>query len=52
MERLGRAAVELLAQDGFAALTVRMVAAEAGVGAGSQSSLGSLSSLNCLVSLV
>ena len=33
VERLGRAAVELLAQDGFAALTVRRVAAEAGVGA-------------------
>ncbi len=33
MDRLGRAAVELLSRDGFAGLTVRRVAAAAGVGA-------------------
>lgn len=33
MDRLGRAAVDLLKRDGFAGLTVRRVAAEAGVGA-------------------
>jgi AcrR family transcriptional regulator len=33
VERLGRAAVDLLNRDGFAGLTVRRVAAEAGVGA-------------------
>lgn len=33
MERLGRAAVDVLSREGFAGLTVRMVAAEAGVGA-------------------
>ena len=33
MDRLGRAAVELLSRDGFAGLTVRRVAMEAGVGA-------------------
>lgn len=33
VDRLGRAAVDLLRQDGFAGLTVRRVAASAGVGA-------------------
>lgn len=33
MDRLGRAAVEVLSREGFAGLTIRMVAAEAGVGA-------------------
>ena len=33
VDRLGRAAVDLLHRDGFASLTVRRVAAEAGVGA-------------------
>ena len=33
MDRLGRAAVEVLSREGFSGLTIRMVAAEAGVGA-------------------
>lgn len=33
VDRLGRAAVEVLGREGFAGLTVRMVAAQAGVGA-------------------
>ena len=33
VDRLGKAAVEILNRDGFAGLTVRRVAAEAGVGA-------------------
>src|SRR5690625_2191974 len=33
VERLGRAALEVLGREGFAGLTIRMVAAEAGVGA-------------------
>lgn len=33
VDRLGRAAVDILTRDGFAGLTVRRVAAEAGVGA-------------------
>ena len=33
VERLGKAAVEILTREGFAGLTVRRVAAEAGVGA-------------------
>lgn len=33
MDRLGRAAIDLLTRDGFAGLTVRRVAADAGVGA-------------------
>ncbi|MCZ8381379.1 TetR family transcriptional regulator [Mycobacterium sp. CPCC 205372] len=33
VDRLGRAAVDILGRDGFAGLTVRRVAAEAGVGA-------------------
>jgi AcrR family transcriptional regulator len=33
VDRLGRAAVEVLSREGFAGLTIRMVAADAGVGA-------------------
>lgn len=33
VDRLGRCAVEVLSREGFAGLTIRMVAAEAGVGA-------------------
>lgn len=33
MERLGHAAVDVLSREGFSGLTIRMVAAEAGVGA-------------------
>jgi AcrR family transcriptional regulator len=33
VDRLGRSAVEVLSREGFAGLTIRMVAAEAGVGA-------------------
>lgn len=33
VERLGRSAVDILSRQGFAGLTIRMVAAEAGVGA-------------------
>src|ERR1700723_2132197 len=33
VDRLGRAAVDLLGREGFAGLTVRRVAAQAGVGA-------------------
>src|SRR3954471_255991 len=33
VDRLGRAAVDILGREGFAGLTVRRVAAEAGVGA-------------------
>jgi TetR/AcrR family transcriptional regulator, cholesterol catabolism regulator len=33
VDRLGRAAVEILGREGFSGLTIRMVAAEAGVGA-------------------
>ncbi|MEZ0355580.1 TetR family transcriptional regulator [Mycobacterium sp. ENV421] len=33
VDRLGRAAVEVLSREGFSGLTIRMVAAEAGVGA-------------------
>lgn len=33
MDRLGRSAVDVLSREGFAGLTIRMVAAEAGVGA-------------------
>ncbi len=33
VDRLGRAAIEVLSREGFAGLTIRMVAAEAGVGA-------------------
>ncbi|HJT93039.1 MAG TPA: TetR family transcriptional regulator, partial [Mycobacterium sp.] len=33
VDRLGQAAVEILGRDGFAGLTMRRVAAEAGVGA-------------------
>ncbi|HRD12475.1 MAG TPA: TetR family transcriptional regulator [Mycobacterium sp.] len=33
VDRLGRAAVDVLSREGFAGLTIRMVAAEAGVGA-------------------
>jgi AcrR family transcriptional regulator len=33
VDRLGRAAIEVLGREGFAGLTIRMVAAEAGIGA-------------------
>jgi len=33
VDRLGRAAVDVLSREGFAGLTIRMVAADAGVGA-------------------
>ena len=33
VDRLGRSAVDVLSREGFAGLTIRMVAAEAGVGA-------------------
>jgi AcrR family transcriptional regulator len=33
VERLGRAAIQVLSREGFSGLTIRMVAAEAGVGA-------------------
>ncbi len=33
VDRLGHAAIEVLSREGFSGLTIRMVAAEAGVGA-------------------